>query len=68
MRAFGAKVSQPTPSSWLIEPTGYTATDFVIEPDASAATYFWAAEVLTGGKIDLGVANDAFTQPDARAK
>lgn len=67
MRAFGAKVTQPTPSSWLIEPTGYTATDFVIEPDASAATYFWAAEVLTGGNIDLGVRSDTFTQPDAKA-
>jgi 3-phosphoshikimate 1-carboxyvinyltransferase len=67
MRAFGAKVTQPTPSSWLIEPTGYAATDFVVEPDASAATYLWAAEVLTSGKIDLGVAAGDFTQPDARA-
>ncbi len=67
MRAFGAKVSQPTPSAWVIEPTGYTATDFVVEPDASAATYLWAAEVLTNGKIDLGVANEEFTQPDAKA-
>jgi 3-phosphoshikimate 1-carboxyvinyltransferase len=67
MRAFGAKVTQPTPSSWVIEPTGYTATDFVIEPDASAATYLWAAEVLTKGAIDLGVANEDFTQPDAKA-
>lgn len=67
MRAFGAKVSQPTPSSWVIEPTGYTATGFVIEPDASAATYLWAAEVLTKGVIDLGVANEDFTQPDAKA-
>jgi 3-phosphoshikimate 1-carboxyvinyltransferase len=67
MRAFGAKISQPTPSSWVIEPTGYTATDFVIEPDASAATYLWAAEVLTKGEIDLGVANADFTQPDAKA-
>ncbi|KQV32358.1 3-phosphoshikimate 1-carboxyvinyltransferase [Rhizobium sp. Root1203] len=67
MRAFGAKVTQPTPSSWLIEPTGYVATDFVVEPDASAATYLWAAEVLTSGKIDLGVAAGDFTQPDARA-
>ncbi|MBB3966462.1 3-phosphoshikimate 1-carboxyvinyltransferase [Rhizobium metallidurans] len=67
MRAFGARVSQPTPSSWVIEPTGYTATDFVIEPDASAATYLWAAEVLTKGAIDLGIANEDFTQPDAKA-
>ena len=48
-------------------PTGYAATDLLIEPDASAATYLWAAEKLTGGAIDLGIAPDAFTQPDARA-
>ena len=67
MRVFGASVEQPTPSSWVIQPTGYTATDFHIEPDASAATYLWGAEVLTGGKIDIGTPSDAFTQPDAKA-
>jgi 3-phosphoshikimate 1-carboxyvinyltransferase len=67
MRAFGAQVSQPDPATWRVEPTGYKATDFLIEPDASAATYLWAAEVLTGGSIDLGVAPSAFTQPDAAA-
>ncbi|MEO8685256.1 MAG: 3-phosphoshikimate 1-carboxyvinyltransferase [Devosia sp.] len=68
MRAFGASVEQIDAGTWRVLPTGYTATDFVIEPDASAATYLWAAEVLTGGKIDLGVAPDAFTQPDALAQ
>ena len=68
MRAFGASVEQVDAGTWRVLPTGYTATDFVIEPDASAATYLWAAEVLTGGKIDLGVAPDAFTQPDALAQ
>jgi 3-phosphoshikimate 1-carboxyvinyltransferase len=67
MRAFGARVEQPTPSSWVIQPTGYTATDFHIEPDASAATYLWGAEVLTKGRIDIGTPSDAFTQPDAKA-
>ncbi|NML74611.1 3-phosphoshikimate 1-carboxyvinyltransferase [Rhizobium sp. S-51] len=67
MRAFGAKVSQPTPASWRIEPTGYVATDFHIEPDASAATYLWGAEVITGGSIDIGTPSAAFTQPDAKA-
>ncbi|WP_431321550.1 3-phosphoshikimate 1-carboxyvinyltransferase [Rhizobium sp. YTU87027] len=67
MRAFGAKVEKTSPVTWRVEPTGYTAADFVVEPDASAATYLWAAEVLTSGKIDLGVANGAFTQPDAKA-
>lgn len=67
MRAFGARVTQPTLSSWRIEPTGYTATDFHIEPDASAATYLWGAEVLTGGAIDIGTPAGEFTQPDAKA-
>ncbi|MBP1842337.1 3-phosphoshikimate 1-carboxyvinyltransferase [Rhizobium petrolearium] len=67
MQAFGAKVEQIDAASWKVEPTGYRAADFVIEPDASAATYLWAAEVLTGGAIDLGVPNGAFTQPDAKA-
>ncbi|WP_155956348.1 3-phosphoshikimate 1-carboxyvinyltransferase [Rhizobium sp. CF080] len=67
MEAFGAKVEQIDAATWKVEPTGYKAADFVIEPDASAATYLWAAEVLTGGAIDLGVAATAFTQPDAKA-
>ncbi|ODS58865.1 MAG: 3-phosphoshikimate 1-carboxyvinyltransferase [Agrobacterium sp. SCN 61-19] len=67
MRAFCARVEQPTPSSWVIQPTGYTATDFHIEPDASAATYLWGAEVLTKGQIDIGTPSEAFTQPDAKA-
>ena len=67
MRAFGAEVSEPESGGWRIAPTGYGATDYLIEPDASAATYLWAAEVLTGGAIDLGVPASAFTQPDAKA-
>ncbi|KKB10762.1 3-phosphoshikimate 1-carboxyvinyltransferase [Devosia geojensis] len=68
MRAFGAQVEQLDAGTWRIAPTGYRAADYVIEPDASAATYLWAAEALTGGRIDLGVASDAFTQPDAKAQ
>ena len=67
MRAFGAEVTQPSASVWQVQPTGYTATDYLIEPDASAATYLWAAEVLTKGEIDLGVKATAFSQPDAKA-
>ena len=67
MQAFGAQVSQTGPGAWLVTPTGYQATDYLIEPDASAATYLWAAEKLTGGAIDLGIPATAFTQPDARA-
>lgn len=65
MAHFGARYSQLSPGAWRVEGRGYTARDFHVEPDASAATYLWAASVLTGGAIDLGVPTDQFTQPDA---
>ena len=67
MRRFGAQVERIDAAAWRVEPTGYRATDFAIEPDASAATYLWAAQALTGGHIDLGLPTAAFTQPDAKA-
>ena len=67
MRRFGAAVEQADAATWLVQPGGYRATDFHVEPDASAATYLWAAEVLTNGAIDIGVAAAQFTQPDAAA-
>ncbi|KQO78835.1 3-phosphoshikimate 1-carboxyvinyltransferase [Rhizobium sp. Leaf262] len=67
MEAFGAKVERVSNAIWRVHPTGYKATDFHIEPDASAATYLWGAELLTGGQIDIGTPADAFTQPDAKA-
>ena len=68
MRSFGAVVEQVDAGTWLVQPTGYTAADLLIEPDASAATYLWGAQALTGGAIDLGVDAAAFTQPDAAAQ
>jgi 3-phosphoshikimate 1-carboxyvinyltransferase len=67
MTAFGAKVERVDNVTWRVEPTGYRATDFFIEPDASAATYLWAAQVLTGGDIDIGLAAKDFSQPDAKS-
>jgi len=68
MRAFGADVEPVGDAGWRVAPTGYRATDFAVEPDASAATYLWAAEALTGGAIDLGFTPEASSQPDARAR
>lgn len=67
MRAFGAEVGFPTTDRIDIAPTGYRACDYTVEPDASAATYLWAAEALTGGRIDIGATRDAMNQPDAAA-
>lgn len=66
MRAFGAAAAETSPGVWRVEPTGYRATALHIEPDASAATYLWGAERLTGGRIEMGASD--FTQPDAAAK
>ena len=68
MSRFGVSVAPlGNRAAWRIDPAPYRATDLAIEPDASAATYFWAAEALTGGRIDLGAPAADFTQPDARA-
>ncbi len=67
MRAFGARFEVPDVGHWRLLGGGYVACDFAIEPDASAATYHWAAERMSGGQIDLGVDPLAMTQPDAKA-
>ncbi len=67
MRAFGGEIATAGEGAWVVSPTGYRAADLHIEPDASAATYLWVAEKLTGGAIDLGRSASAFTQPDAKA-
>ena len=67
MESFGAKVEALGKGTWRIHPTGYQARDYVVEPDASAATYLWAMEKLTGGKIDLSTDPAKMLQPDAKA-
>jgi 3-phosphoshikimate 1-carboxyvinyltransferase len=67
MEHFGAVVTSDSKGVWTVFGTAYTAVDMAIEPDASAATYLWAAEAITGGRIDLGRSAESFTQPDTAA-
>ncbi len=67
MRSFGAVVEPLGEGAWRVQPGGYRAATLSVEPDASAATYLWAAAALTGGDIDIGTPPNAFTQPDAAA-
>ena len=54
MRAFGAQVDHSEYDTFLVDPTRrYQGRDFVIEPDASAASYFWAAAAITQGDITV---------------
>lgn len=54
MRSFGAEVDQPTNNRFEVAPhVGYRAVDYMIEPDASAASYFFAAAAVTGGRVKI---------------
>ena len=52
MKAFGVQVHR-TEGGFQIEPQAYTGVDFAIEPDASAASYFFAAAAVTGGRVTV---------------
>jgi 3-phosphoshikimate 1-carboxyvinyltransferase len=51
MRDFGARVEGRGERTFAIESTGYEGRPYRIEPDASAASYFFAAAALTGGRV-----------------
>jgi 3-phosphoshikimate 1-carboxyvinyltransferase len=52
MKAFGATVEHDADLTRFEIPTeGYRACDYEIEPDASAASYFWATAAITGGRV-----------------
>jgi len=53
MQAFGAQVQRVNDRRYVISPTGYRNSRYEIEPDASAASYFFAAAAISGGSITV---------------
>ena len=51
MAEFGVDVARDDYSRFVVPPGGYQATTFVIEPDASSASYFFALAAMTRGRI-----------------
>lgn len=52
MECFGHAVETVSESKYRIDaPACYRGCTYSIEPDASAATYFWAAAAITGGRV-----------------
>ena len=51
MQAFGATVQRLDAATWRVEPGGYRAADYAVEPDASAASYFFAAAAIVPGRV-----------------
>jgi 3-phosphoshikimate 1-carboxyvinyltransferase len=65
MKAFGAQVEYPDDlSEFLIHPLPYRARAYDIEPDASAASYFFAAAAITGGTVTVTGLNRQAMQGD----
>jgi 3-phosphoshikimate 1-carboxyvinyltransferase len=52
MAAFGGRLDRDASYRHFdVRPAPYTATRYVVEPDASAASYFFAAAAVTGGRV-----------------
>ena len=51
MADFSGRCDVVDDRTWRIHPGGYAACNYEIEPDASAASYFFAAAAITGGRV-----------------
>ena len=55
MSDFGVEVTRHNYARFVISPAGYQAkAKYAIEPDASAASYFFAAPAILGGTVRVG--------------
>ena len=66
MSQFGVDVTQMA-GEYSIDPRhAYVGQDYEIEPDASAASYFWAAAAITGGRCHVEGLKLGAVQGDTR--
>ncbi|MHC5054318.1 MAG: 3-phosphoshikimate 1-carboxyvinyltransferase [Planctomycetota bacterium] len=67
MKEFGAEVERPSPNSFRVAaPRPYRAGVHHVEGDATAASYFWAAAAVTGGRVEVANVGTSSHQGDAR--
>jgi 3-phosphoshikimate 1-carboxyvinyltransferase len=66
MRTFGVMVERAIKGRYRTVPQRYQGIDYHVEPDASAASYFFAAAAITGGEVTVeGLARESL-QGDVR--
>ncbi len=53
MESFGVHVEEEHLRRFVIPNRGYSGREYAIEPDASAASYFFAAAAITGGEVTV---------------
>lgn len=66
MEAFGASVVVPGADRFVVTEGRYRAAEYPIEPDASAASYVWAAAALCGGEVRVEGLGSRSIQGDVR--
>ncbi|MBP3959401.1 3-phosphoshikimate 1-carboxyvinyltransferase [Gemmata sp. G18] len=67
LQDFGLKFEVRGPGNYHIFGDQYLGvTEYAIEPDASAASYFWAAAAIAGGRITVTGLNRKSLQGDVR--
>jgi 3-phosphoshikimate 1-carboxyvinyltransferase len=66
MRSWGAEVVAEGRSFQIAATREYRLCDYAVEPDASAASYFWAAAAITGGRVTVAGLNRKSLQGDVR--
>ena len=65
MRIFGADVER-SGDAFRVAPTGYRATRYSVEPDASSAVYPMVAAAIVGGRVTVESLGSDSAQPDYR--
>jgi 3-phosphoshikimate 1-carboxyvinyltransferase len=66
MESFGASVVVDDDSFSIAANQTYRGCEYDIEPDASAASYFWAAAAVTGGRVTVDGLTRSSLQGDVR--
>ncbi|MFG2180168.1 3-phosphoshikimate 1-carboxyvinyltransferase [Streptomyces abikoensis] len=66
MRRFGAEAVESPTGRIEVRPAAYTATDLVVEPDASTASYLFAAAAITGRTVTVSGLGSGSPQGDLR--
>jgi 3-phosphoshikimate 1-carboxyvinyltransferase len=64
MSAFGVGVDVGAERRWRVEPSMYRAAAYAVEPDASAASYPFAAAAIVGGRVTVTGLGPASLQGD----
>jgi 3-phosphoshikimate 1-carboxyvinyltransferase len=67
MAHFGVAAERDGHAFFRVAPAAYASRTYAIEPDASTASYFFAAAAVTGGRVHVrGLRRDGCLQGDVR--